>query len=105
MNNFEIAVKLNAAEFKGKRLVFNKPIEFIVSKDIFYYYLDIDFYDIHSVAKSIEGLIDDVQEELIFLWESYACEDDKKMTDGGIELKRRLIENVKEFTYERKCSE
>ena len=46
--------------------------------------------DIHAFGNSWRECMDDIQEELEFLWENYAMAPDEGMTAGAIELKRKL---------------
>ena len=50
--------------------------------------------NLHAFGDSWTECMDKIREELEFLWENYAMEDDKHLTKGAVELKNKLRDMV-----------
>lgn len=81
-----------------KVLEFKAPITIKVAKEYFdnelaYTAVNKDFYiDIYD--DSIENLKLAVEENICFLWETYALEDDNKLTLRAQKIKKAYLENI-----------
>lgn len=52
--------------------------------------------DIHIVAKDKKDLLNQLNEEFVFLWKEFAKEDENKLHKSAKELKRKILNLLKE---------
>ena len=82
----------------GKLIIPNSPplIFYFLSYDEKPYYdIENEVLNISVYGDSLEELEKMLYEEIAFLWESYALEDDANLTPAAQELKKRLLETLK----------
>jgi hypothetical protein len=60
------------------------------------------FMDIYLFAPDTDALIEEVKEQLAFLWEEYACAPDDELTKAACLLKQRLLARIRPSKGEEK---
>lgn len=86
--------KLSEVSSNNVKIIFKNAVEFDITKDGDYYCAEIPEYNIYEASITIDELLKSIGEEFVFLWDSYACEDDDNLTKDAIELKYNLLHNA-----------
>ena len=96
-------MKLGISDFKvgEKRIKFKTPLLLEPSvvpgvEVMCVFYKDLDLSACETSLLECDEII---REELEVLWEEYALAPDDELTEGGINLKRKLIGMVEKITY------
>lgn len=90
-----LSKNLNARELRltnGKRLVCNdESLILTVRKEDDLFVIKAPVITLHCYASTESDLIQQIHEDLKFLWEQYSRENDDNMTGDAIELKKNLL--------------
>lgn len=84
-------------EHDGRTILVDPPIQITPSLDPEtqqWFTASAPDFNIEAAGRTREELFDDVVEQLRFLWQEYACEDDDKLSQDAIALKHRLLERM-----------
>lgn len=75
---------------------FKSPLELTIvfDTDTNFYVIDNDIFNINVYAEAIDELLEELSEELAFLWCTYAQGNSDNMTSQAIELKNRLLSAI-----------
>jgi hypothetical protein len=99
---------LSRIEWKGRTLVLNPAIEFIPSMDEEsgqFYVVTNDELGIDVFARTRDELSDELTEQLLFLWDTYAQEDPTRLSRGARRLREILLARVSEENVNAALSE
>ena len=82
-------------EHVGERWRFRQPVRFFyaVMPDYTLYLESIPLYII-AQGRGWKALFKDMDEYMTDLWEDYVLEDDEKLDESGIKLKKTLLDNI-----------
>lgn len=91
-------VELGNVRFKGRTFHFKKQMELHPTLDETGELLCLEYerLGIHVFAETREELLAELAEQICMLWDEYACEDDKNLTDAAIQLKNNLLCAIEE---------
>ncbi|MEI7670834.1 MAG: hypothetical protein WCK00_01845 [Deltaproteobacteria bacterium] len=91
---------LQTLEHSGRTFTFTKPLVLIPDLDetkqlycLEYPTLGIDVY-----AYTRDQLELELWEQIAFLWDNYALDNDAELTEAALHLKKNLLDNLKEIT-------
>ena len=88
----ETPIEISYFERENKRFSFREPVRFVPhldeSKQL--YILEYPKLGVDISVYTREDLKEEIEDQIVFLWEEYAKEDDDKLTVSAIELKRNI---------------
>ena len=90
---------LQTIEYSCRNFAFIKPLELAPSFDETQqlYYLEYADLGIDVFAYTRDQLDQELREQIVFLWDSYALADDAELTETATQLKINLLNRLKEI--------
>lgn len=94
-SNYEKLI-IERIHYEDSSILFFKPVHIDIENKDDCYIAIMPVLDITTIEDTSDAALNSLYDEILFLWEDYALEDDKKMTLDAIELKQRILNVIKE---------
>lgn len=88
-------IALNEIKHKSFCLKLKSQLVLDIYSDGKNFYVDYPDMNIYTVGKDINSVIEDFNEDFIFIWENYALEEDGSLTEDAQELKSQMLAMIK----------
>ncbi len=92
-------IELDCIDYEKKKLRFKERLilkpELDDSGQL--YTISYPKFNLETFAYTRQEIIDGVKSDITFLWDTYAKVTDEELTEGALELKRRLLLNIEEY--------
>ena len=89
-------IEINKVSDKVRSLYFYHPVTGTVEQNDGMFVVSIPEANIYAVGESIGSCVDTVCEDLFFVWDVYAKENDENMTDDAIRIKQYMLSVAEE---------
>lgn len=86
----DLTIKINNFKVDDEKYSFLKEYDIKAKLEEEYFVFDDNEFNIHCIGKTLEELLQEIYEELAFMYDAYVLEDDKKLNKKAIELKNKL---------------
>ena len=87
-------ITINEVHFQNTKLKFKNPLEVSITKDITSEYLftgENDEINLCVFADTLEGLKEEIYEQVAMVWDEYVRPDPKDFTSAALTLRARLM--------------